>query len=222
MASYSYSSIKTFQQCPKKYYETKVLKKYKQEKTEAIIYGEEVHLALELYVKEDTPLGKHDRFKATADMFMAMDGEKVTELKMAVNKDLEPVDFFASDVWFRGIADLSIINGDQARVFDYKTGSAKYPDKEQLEIMALLIFAHFTAVNYVRAALVFLLYDSVVPKQGEMYNRLQFHTLWAKWEAKINEIEAASESGVWNMKASALCPWCEVTTCINWKPKRNK
>lgn len=539
MAAYSYSALKLFEQCPAKYYETRILKKYKTEKTEAIIYGEEVHLALELYIKDDLPLGKHAKFKPVADAFIKMKGAKHTELKMAVNKDLEPVEFFAPDVWFRGIADLTIINGNEARIADWKglpldtkiptpygfismadlkegdkvfsldgsicnvihkskihhkpciqisfddktsitcdedhrwvltdgnvveakllkrldriplpkaaqyppkklpidpyvlglwiadgkrssseitkpdpfiweeiqrrgyivnmssggnnidkcptrtvkgiraqltnlnllknkhipliymqgsveqridlirglmdgdgnankvrkqavftttdlnlskqvkellqslgqrvnlakvnafgfnkhvkayplafrpfglnpfllprkasivdvfdytwrntrnyryitkielvetiptqcigvdskdqtylctdmyipthnTGKDKYPDKDQLEIMALMIFAHFPEVNYVRAALVFLLYDNIVPKKGEMYNRIQFHTLWAKWQSKAARIEAASENNVWVMKASALCGWCNVKDCPNYKESWRK
>lgn len=222
MAAYSYSALKDFEQCPAKYYETRVLKKYKTEKTEAIIYGEEVHLALELYIKDDLPLGKHARFKPVADVFIKMKGTKHTELKMAVNKDLEPVEFFAPDVWFRGIADLTIINGNEARIADWKSGKDKYPDKDQLEIMALMIFAHFPDVNYVRAALVFLLYDNIVPKKGEMYNRIQFHTLWAKWQSKAARIEAAYESNVWVMKSSALCGWCSVKDCPNYKESWRK
>lgn len=218
--AYSYSSIKVFSTCPLQYYETKVLKKHKTEKTEAIIYGEQVHLALEEYVKDKKPLGKHEQFQPIVDNLNAMAGDKITEMKMAVNRDLQPVDFFADDVWFRGIADLTIINNDTAKCFDYKSGKDKYPDIEQLEIMALLIFAHFPAVNKVRAALIFLLYNNVVPKKGEVFSRIDYHTLWAKWIAKTERIEAAMESGVWNMKPSGLCSWCCVKDCINWKQRK--
>jgi ATP-dependent helicase/DNAse subunit B len=52
--TWSFSSIKTFDQCPKKYYHTKVLKDYKEDfNTEAILYGNEFHEAAELYVRGD-------------------------------------------------------------------------------------------------------------------------------------------------------------------------
>ena len=48
MAEYtwSFSSLKEFQQCPRKYYECRVAKNYTFKETEATIYGKEVHAAL--------------------------------------------------------------------------------------------------------------------------------------------------------------------------------
>ena len=61
---------------------------------------------------------------------------------------------YADNVWWRGIADLVILDADNhiAWVVDYKTGkSARYADKGQLELMALATFKHFPVVKkYVR------------------------------------------------------------------------
>jgi len=38
---WSYSSLKTFQQCPKKYYHTKVAKDIKEPDTQATLYGKQ-------------------------------------------------------------------------------------------------------------------------------------------------------------------------------------
>ena len=52
--AWSFSSIKTFDQCPKKYYHLKVAKDYEEDfNTEAILYGNEFHTAAELYVRGD-------------------------------------------------------------------------------------------------------------------------------------------------------------------------
>lgn len=62
---------------------------------------------------------------------------------MGLTENLEPCDFFSDEVWWRGIADLVIIDEEEdlAWVIDYKTGkSARYADKGQLELMALAIF----------------------------------------------------------------------------------
>lgn len=214
MPAYSFSSVKEFQQCPRKYHELKVLKNYKQEDTEILIYGKEVHAAAEFYVKEDKPLGPHVQFQPVLDILKAMPGEKHTELRMAINKDFQPVDFFAEDVWFRGVADLSIVSENEARIFDYKLGKATYPDTDQLELMALMVFAHFPTVNKVRASLLFLLYDKVIPPKGEIYLRSEFYARWAKWLGRVSEIVAAEECGVWNAKPNGLCrKYCPVVSC---------
>jgi hypothetical protein len=53
---WSYSGLKDFANCPKQYHEVKVLKNFKKEATKQMLYGTEVHSALENYVKDGTPL----------------------------------------------------------------------------------------------------------------------------------------------------------------------
>ena len=49
--AWSFSSLKTFEQCPKKYYHLKVAKDYEENfNTEAMRYGNEYHKAAEDYV----------------------------------------------------------------------------------------------------------------------------------------------------------------------------
>jgi hypothetical protein len=73
---------------------------------------------------------------------------------MGLTENLEACDFYASDVWFRGIADLVILDDEVATVVDYKTGkSSKYADKGQLELMALALMARYPQIKKVRAAL---------------------------------------------------------------------
>ena len=83
-------------------------------------------------------------------------GDKLCEIKLGITENLEACDFYAKDVWFRGIADLVILDDDLAWVVDYKTGkSAKYADKGQLELMALGVFAKYPQIKTVRAGLLF-------------------------------------------------------------------
>jgi hypothetical protein len=51
MTAWSYSSIKTFDQCPKKYFHLKVIKDVKDDPGEAAIYGTDAHEAAEHYIK---------------------------------------------------------------------------------------------------------------------------------------------------------------------------
>ena len=56
--TWSYSSLKEYQNCPKKYYEIRVAKNYVFQDTPQTIYGKEVHKALEDYVRSNTELAK--------------------------------------------------------------------------------------------------------------------------------------------------------------------
>jgi hypothetical protein len=58
MTAWSYSSISTFKQCPKKYYHLKVAKDVKDTSSEAMLYGNQVHKAAEDFIKKGTPIPK--------------------------------------------------------------------------------------------------------------------------------------------------------------------
>jgi len=124
------------------------------------MYGTEFHTAAELYIKDGTPLPAHFAYaKGALDKLNAIPGEKLCEYEMGLTENLEPCGFKDERMWWRGIADLLIINYDTkvAHVLDYKTGkSAKYADKGQLELMALAVFKHFPMITNVKAGLLFV------------------------------------------------------------------
>lgn len=217
--AYSYSALKEFKNCPRKYYEVRVLKRFVQGDTQATLYGKEVHKALEDYVGEGTPLGPHERFQPIADMLKNMKGEKLTEFEMGLDESLNPCGFLDKECFIRGIADLVIIDNETktASIFDYKTGSAKYPDTEQLELMALMVFRHFPEIEHVRAALLFILYDKIITAE---YHKKDAKTKWVNWASKIEQIEIAKESGVFNENPSGLCGWCVVTDCPHYRERK--
>ena len=140
--TWSHSALKDYEGCPRRYHETKVLKKYPFTDTDATRYGKLLHEAAEFYIKDDKPLPPEFEFiKNLLDALKARPGRKLCEYEMGVRADLTPCGFMDKDVWCRGIADLLIINDDNltARVIDYKTGNNKYPDREQLKLMALMV-----------------------------------------------------------------------------------
>lgn len=211
--TWSHSSLKDYEGCPRRYYESKVLKKYPFTDTQATIYGKELHEAAEFYIKDGTPLPKQFEFvKDTLDALNAKPGRKLTEYKMGLTSDLRPCDFMAKDVWVRGIADLLIINDDNltARVVDYKTGNNKYPDREQLKLMALMVFAHFPHIRRVEGALLFVVKEDIA-KASFMVGEAEEY--WWDYRERVARIEQAHESGVWNPKPTPLCGWCPCKDC---------
>ena len=109
--TWSYSSLKQYQNCPKQYQEMRVLKNYTVTENEAMMYGKEVHSALEDYVKEGVELAKnYQRFKPMVDKLIAIPGDKYPEYEMALTYNKEPCDFKSDNRWVRGIADLVLRN----------------------------------------------------------------------------------------------------------------
>jgi hypothetical protein len=213
--TWSFSSIKLFEQCPKKYYHLKVAKDYTEPPTDATTYGEEFHTAAEFYVSGKAELPEHFEFaRGALDKLKTLQGEKLCEYEMGLTEDLEPCKMNDPNVWWRGIVDLAIINGKKARVLDYKAGkSAKYADKDQLELMALAVFKHFPDVEEVDAALLFVVAKAFI--RGS-YKRTDAPVLWARWLQRYKRITTAKANGVWNPKTSGLCKaHCVVLSCLH-------
>ena len=215
--AWSFSSIKTFDQCPKKYYHLKVAKDYEENfETEAILYGNEFHKAAEEYVKGvvDNLDPRFEYAEGALNRLKGMKGEKLCEHKMGLTANLDPCGFFDSNVWFRGVVDLAILDRESgiARVIDYKTGkSAKYADKGQLELMALAIFKHFPEIHTVKGGLLFVVCNAFIK---ETYEVQQEPALWQKWLMEYGKMEKSYENDVWNPRPTGLCrAHCIVLEC---------
>ena len=82
---WSFSSLKDFIGCPKRYQEVKVLKNYEFQPTAATTYGNKVHAALEAYVKDGAELpANYKQYQGYADGIIDIPGEKIVEYKMAL------------------------------------------------------------------------------------------------------------------------------------------
>jgi len=213
--AWSYSSIKTFDQCPKKYYHLKILKDIKDTGSEATIYGQQVHKAAEDYTKDGVPIPeKFAYIRGVVEALGRKEGEKHTELRLGVKRidgGYEPCKFLGKGVWWRGIADLVIINGDTAYSVDYKTSkNAKYADVKQLDLVAGGIFTHFPQVDKIRSALIFLVSNDVIKKD---HYREHMHDYLSTFDPLLDRLEVAEESGVWNAKSGPLCRFCPVVSC---------
>ncbi len=215
MISWSYSAIKTFDQCPRKYFHLKVAKDTKDEGGPAALYGTQVHEAAEHYVKNGTPIpAKFSYVEPVVKALNALPGDKHCELKLGVRKaggKFEPCGFFDKDVWWRGIVDLLVVNGSKGVVVDYKTGkSARYADMKQLDLMAAGVFAHYPGVKRIKSALVYVVSDDLVRK---IHVRDLQKEYFSVFDNELERLASAHATGVWNAKTGPLCGYCPVLTC---------
>lgn len=209
--TWSYSSLKDYTNCPKKYYEVKVIKNYEVPTSQQMLYGKEVHKALEDYVRDGTPLPKnYTRFKAMVDELIAIPGTKYPEHEMGLTRDRQACAFDDPNRWVRGIADLLIVDGEDAFIIDYKTGSNRYPDPKQLRLMALMTFAHFPEVKNIKAGLLFVMHNSFVTEE---YNRDKIEESWAHFTAPLTLLKQSYETNKWMPNPTPLCRYCPVDSC---------
>mgnify|MGYP001114798074 FL=1 len=215
MTAWSYSSINTFKSCPKKYYHLKVARDVKDTGSAAMSYGNAVHKAAELYIKEGTPIPPKFSFvEESLKVLQGIEGEKHCEIRFSLAKadgDYYPTTYFAKDVWWRGIADLLIVDGDKAYLIDYKTGkNAKYADTKQLDLLAGATFTYYPEVKTIKSALAYVVSNEFIQKEHTADMRKSYLTVF---DDELERLEVAEETEVWNAVDGPLCAYCPVISC---------
>ena len=214
--TWSYSTLSLYQQCPKKYYHLKVAKDIVEAPSEAMTFGNKIHKIAQDYVESDKPIPAEyvQVMEAPLRRLKSMNGLKLCENKLGLTEDLKPCGFFDKQVWWRGIADIIILQDDKALTVDYKTGQkSKYADLKQLEILSLALFKHYPHIKKVKAGLMFFFADDFVKAD---YSLDQEQELWGPWKADVGLLEDSVNSGVWNAKPNFTCRgYCPVTSCAH-------
>lgn len=208
----SFSRLSTFEQCPAQFDYLYVSKRVQGTSNEASEYGDRVHKVLEAKGRGTLDTGTLslegqqtlDRWGSVVDKIMARPGEKMFEHQMAVNRQLQPVDWFAKDVWIRSIADVLVVDGDTAYCLDYKTGKVK-DNPTQLQLFAAMVMWHFPQVNTVKTSFIWLKFDQVT---NAKYERRFLGALWSALEPRFDKVQEIIDLGVFKTKPSPLCPWC--------------
>jgi hypothetical protein len=219
---WSYSGLKTFQQCPKKYYHLKVAKDIVDQGGEAANYGKLVHKAAEDYIRDGIEIPeKFAYMRPILNAFNKIKGEKHCELEMGIairNGEFVACAFDAPDYWWHGIADLVIIDDSKAYLADYKTSkNAKYADTKQLDLLAAGVFLRFPEVKEIKSALAFVVSNEFIKKE---HVRLMQDKYLHVMKPELDRLEAAMSNQVWNPISGALCGFCPVDTCVHHRKKR--
>lgn len=205
--SHSFSSLKMYENCPKRYYHQRVLKEVKDQGGEATIWGERVHEFLENRLTKATELpqevARYDPL-CKSIIKLAEGGELLVEQQLTLNEALETTSWFAKDAWMRSIVDVLVIQGAEAVMFDWKTGKRR-PDFSQLELFALQVFKHYPDVKRVRTSFVWL---KDLSMDHEQYTRDDEPELWSRLMNKVVRVEKSLASDNWPAKPSGLCNWC--------------
>lgn len=218
---WSWSSLEAYQTCPRRFYETKIVKNYKEPDNEQMVWGTDVHAALRSRIADGTPLPNNMlMYENVANKFATVDADEIhCELETAVNSSLEPCGFWDDDCWNRGYEDYVALKGEKALTVDWKTGKVK-PRSRQLDLSALRIFAKFPQINIVQSAFAYLQFDKWV---RDTFYRKDYETRWGSFYEPISDMIYSEENNAWPAKPSGLCKrsrrpgssymGCPVATC---------
>ena len=117
--AWSYSSLADFEGCPKRYKLIRIDKVVPFKETDAIRHGNEVHKALELRLKDKTPLpAKYAQYES---MVAKLDKPGVfVEAEYALTRNLEPCGWWDKSCWVRGKVDAGVRAKDKVLIVDWK------------------------------------------------------------------------------------------------------
>lgn len=214
---WSFTSLADHKNCPRAFYEKRVIKSVKDESTEALVWGNQVHKAFELHVGEDKPLPDSlERHSGYLFGLKHRGDVRFVERKVALNRKVQPCGFFDKDVWWRGVLDYHAIQGCVAQIVDYKTGKRK-PNWAQLHLFAIWIFANYPKVSTVSME---FYWTSLELTDKELVHRKDVPALWAGVMPDLKRYAQSFKDDLWPENPSGLCAWCPVKHCQHWKPRR--
>ncbi len=145
----SFTLVNEFDNCPHKAYHRYIAKTVPFQKTDAMVYGDDVHKAMERRLKEGKVMtGPHERTLDKAHKYCSLlddignkDYPVRVEYFIGIKIDGSACAWDADGVWFRGKADVGAIVPQQGWLIDWKTGN-KREDPFELECQAMLLHAH--------------------------------------------------------------------------------
>lgn len=211
--AWSYSRLKNYEACPYKHQQVDLLKTYKEEENDQLLYGNRIHkAAAERLGPEKKPLPKEYRkvLGKYCDGLEKTPGEIHVELSAALTEDLQPCGYFDPDVWLRMKIDVVKLNSPVALVLDWKTGKI-IDDSVQLALSAAWVFAQYPDIKRVRSEFIWLKFKA---RTHATLKRSDMPTLWASLEDRIGAMKQSADSGIYPKKKSGLCGrYCPVTDC---------
>lgn len=205
---WSYSALTAFETCPKRFQLTRVTKQVTEKQTEATMWGNKVHKALELFASKGQPLPPElETYGQYVQKILSLEGRRVVEERVALTKDFRQTKWFAKDVWVRGIIDIGVVGSTTAYLLDWKTGKHR-PDTDQLKLFAALAFAMYPWVTKVVTGFIWL---KVNKFDKQVFTRTQLPEIWNEFMPRLSRVATAYDQDKWLPKPSGLCKnWCPV------------
>ena len=220
---YSYSSLTSFETCPRKHYGERLSKEFERPFNQAASDGDIWHKQAEMYAKTGDSIPTTNPHKAKMEQILdevRKDREGVfhAELELAVDNERNPVDWWSDKAYTRAKMDIVFIGDTEADSIDWKTGRSD-PHTTQLLHSSILLFLHYPELKKVNCRYEWL-------KEGfatkRTYYREFLDKYWSDFENRVSKYRKSFESNDWHPKQNFLCksykkngnkPYCGVTTC---------
>ena len=245
---FSYSATNTYNTCPVQFKSINWLKEFRSDSNAAAERGSIMHEKLEHAINDDTDW--MEDYEWILRDFREETGLKVAEMKLAIDRHWAPTPYNLGydddgkeiknpDAFYRGIIDMTVLNGTHAVVTDLKTGKQRFKEcppyetwlidrhtegmryapkilanARQANDYALLTFHHLPSIKTMDFKFVWSDVEGVAYDVFE-FDRLRdndnmHETIMATPRKIIHDINHDS----WEPNPSGLCrKWCSVLSC---------
>lgn len=154
---------------------------------------------------------KFNRMMHDKDELMGFDYVE-PEMKMAVNRNWEPVDFFSSDAYFRGVVDYMARHGDQAIVVDYKKGGGGYLTKyHSPQLNSYLLLDYYCNGPFEEGTSYIYYVENAELSRGPVLKGEMIESHTRQWlENKIETaIKSVEDEGYFKHVRGNYCKYCD-------------
>jgi hypothetical protein len=205
---WSFSRLSTAEQCPKQYWYS-YIEKVPSTKPEspAAARGLGIHEKAEKYLLGEIPIYPPELQKVAAHAMMLKAKKAKPETKLGVKADWSPCDFKDPDAYFRGIIDVSYIEGGVIHVQDWKSGQVYSDHPEQLAQYSALVAAHHPEATDIHTRLIYT--DSGVVTKPKVTPMGHIKGIRIMLDARIKKVE---EETIYPVQPGKHCQWCDYST----------
>ena len=211
----SFSSMSTFDTCPRQFQHLYVLKDVKNEGSAATIWGTKCHKQIEDYIKVGTEITEPVAQNALPYLNSIKTQDAKVEWKWGLTKDLEPCGFSAPDVAYHDTVNyLALLDGGRAFVVEWEMDDTT-DDFGKMDLFALATFIHYPDVQKIRGMYVWLKPNTHSKKD---YTRADIEALKEQVQEKAKPVLHGVARGEFSTKPSGLCRGrCPVKECPEYK-----
>jgi hypothetical protein len=212
--TWSYSRLKNYETCPKRHWHVDIAKDAKEEDSEQLLWGNQVHDALAKRIGKGVELPTTMKvYEPWCEKILTGGGKILVEQKLAITEEFKACGFFDKTVWFRSVGDVIKISGPVALIADWKTGKV-IDDSQQLALAAACVFAAYPEVQKIRSAFIWLKEDTTT---DATFDRDSMVDMWGSLWPRIEQLKQAHETTNYPAKPGYLCRrWCPVRQCPHY------
>ena len=212
-APYSFSKLTTFENCPQRFKFQYIDKIKRDDRSEALIKGSNVHGILEKFgtsklnnSKEENIVRNFVKSEIAKKYLPSLVGiEKSTrEISIGLDENYEPCSYYSKKAIFRGKVDFICKIDNVLNICDYKTGKYKEEvnqDYRQLLLYSLYFFKKYPEIDKIRISYIYVEHNL---ENSMILERKFLDSYIAILSKMINNVETATE---YNRK-TCFCNWC--------------